>query len=180
MMFVFVAVVASRYLLFPFGPGAVGKSDTCAGSSASIPYGYGDTASALAGIHRIELASRARMRAIRVLAPARARSRILRLNGADGTSAPRASGDARQMRSLACSSPPSTHLAPHPDLRRPIDESRLRLSAGRIWLALRPDEDALERVKVWLCVLQLKEQALPITINEADVQVIRHPSSIVG
>ncbi len=46
------------------------------------------------------------MRAIRALAPARVRSRII------------------QMRSLTCSSPPSAHLAPHPDLRRPIGGSR--------------------------------------------------------
>ncbi|HYS02321.1 MAG TPA: hypothetical protein VET82_08210, partial [Candidatus Eisenbacteria bacterium] len=35
----------------------------------------------------------------------------------------------RRVRALACSSPPSAHLAPHPNLRRPIGGSGLSLKS---------------------------------------------------
>src|SRR2546422_10644238 len=36
----------------------------------------------------------------------------------------------RRVRALACSSPPTAHLAPHPNLRRPIGESGLKRFAA--------------------------------------------------
>ncbi len=86
------------------------------------------------------------MRAIRVLAAARARSRIICLNGADGTSAPRASGDARQMRSYCLSRAVGTFRAPRMGrrARRPtapprcssppyVSAAQMARSAPRAW-----------------------------------------------